>query len=71
MVEDIKIILLNGALSSEEALQFVEDPTTGGIVTFVGNVRNHSQGKEVHYLEFEAYDAMAIKVMNEIAQEMK
>ena len=71
MAEDIKITLLHTALSSEQALAFVEDPTAGGIVTFVGNVRNHSQGKEVHYLEFEAYEAMAIKVMDEIAQEMR
>lgn len=37
----------------------VEEPTRGGIVTFVGRVRNHHQGRETAFLEYEAYEPMA------------
>lgn len=45
-------------------------PENGGVVTFLGVVRNHSLGKEVSYLEYEAYQPMAEKVMAKIAQEI-
>lgn len=44
-------------------------PEDGAIVSFDGVTRNHSRGKEVLYLEYESYESMAIKVMQQIAQE--
>lgn len=43
----------------------------GGLVVFVGNVRNYNArvGKQVLRLEYEAYDAMAVKEMEKIMAE--
>jgi len=41
----------------------------GGLATFAGIVRRHSLGREVDYLEYEAYGPMAIRKMEEIAGE--
>lgn len=71
MEEKIKVILQKEALSHEEAIFYVEEDAAGGIVTFIGNVRNHSLSKAVNYLDFEAYEPMAIKVLNEIALEIR
>lgn len=46
----------------------VADPGVGGIVQFVGTVRNQTKGKKVLRLDFEAYEPMAIKEMTKIAE---
>ena len=42
---------------------------TGGVVTFVGTVRNRARGQAIEYLEYEAYPEMAEREMEKIAQE--
>jgi len=39
----------------------------GAVCTFDGCVRNHSHGRTTLYLEYEAYEAMALSKMREIA----
>jgi len=39
----------------------------GAVATFDGCVRNHSHGRATLYLEYEAYEAMALAKMQEIA----
>lgn len=51
-----------------KSLQTQED---GATVTFEGIVRNHSNGKKTLYLEYEAYQTMAIRKMEEIGAEAK
>jgi molybdopterin synthase catalytic subunit len=41
----------------------------GAVLLFLGVVRNHSEGREVGHLEYEAYAPMAERVMGEIALE--
>ncbi|GCC10941.1 molybdopterin synthase catalytic subunit 1 [archaeon] len=41
----------------------------GGIVSFLGTVRDFSKGKEVEKLEFEYYEGMAEKKLEEIRRE--
>ncbi len=48
----------------------VEAGDAGAIVHFLGVVRNNTEGREVSYLEYEAYPPMAEKKMAEIAQEI-
>jgi molybdopterin synthase catalytic subunit/molybdopterin converting factor small subunit len=45
----------------------LERPEDGAIVIFDGIVRNHSRGRKTRYLEYEAYEAMALKMMEELA----
>ena len=42
------------------------DPADGAVVVFEGTVRNHARGKEVLYLEYEAYEPMALAKLEEI-----
>ncbi|HVP28620.1 MAG TPA: molybdenum cofactor biosynthesis protein MoaE [Myxococcota bacterium] len=47
----------------------VAGPDAGGIVTFVGAVRDHARGRSVEKLEYEAYPEMAEREMDKIAAE--
>lgn len=42
----------------------------GAVVTFEGVVRDHSMGKPVLYLDYEAYEPMAMKMLHQIGQEI-
>jgi molybdopterin synthase catalytic subunit len=46
---------------------FVTDDFCGGISAFIGTVRNNTKGKEVLQLDFSAYEPMALKEMQKIA----
>lgn len=43
----------------------------GAVVIFEGFVRNHSHGRATLYLEYEAYEAMAVRKMEELGGEAK
>jgi MoaE-MoaD fusion protein len=43
----------------------------GAVVVFDGIVRNHSRGRRTLYLDYEAYEAMALKQMRELAFEAR
>jgi MoaE-MoaD fusion protein len=45
----------------------LERPEDGAIVVFDGIVRNHSRGRATRYLEYEAYEAMALRQMEDLA----
>jgi molybdopterin synthase catalytic subunit len=42
----------------------------GAVVTFLGLVRNHNLGRRVRYLEYEAYEPLALKAFERIATEI-
>lgn len=58
-------------LSIDEVALMVMHPQTGAVVTFAGVVRNVSAGKEVAYLEYEAYEEMALAKMRQVAGEAR
>jgi len=64
----ISIHITKDALDVDRCTDFVQDPTCGGIALFVGTVRNSTKKRAVHLLEFSAYEPMAIKEMEKIAQ---
>jgi MoaE-MoaD fusion protein len=59
------------APSVETVMGAVRGPGIGGVVAFVGLVRNRSQGKDVERLEYEAYVPMAEKVFVELCEEIE
>ncbi len=63
----INIQLSDIPLSADECTELVKDPSAGGVVVFVGTVRDQTKGKAVKRLEFEAYAPMAVKEMYKIA----
>jgi len=64
----IEVKILSTPLQVEVCTKFVQDDGAGGIAVFVGTVRNHTKGKTVRCLEFEAYESMAISEMKKIAE---
>jgi molybdopterin synthase catalytic subunit len=46
-------------------------PASGAIVLFSGDTRNHSRNREVLYLEYEAHEELAEKMIGEILNEAK
>ncbi len=67
----IDIQLLDKPLKPEDCQDFVTNDGAGGIVTFIGTVRNQTKGKAVVKLEFEAYAPMAISELHKIAEQAK
>lgn len=63
-----KVVLTMKPLDLASSIAFVSSETAGGLVHFVGTVRNHNKGKHVTKLEFEAFEPMAIKEMSKIAE---
>jgi molybdopterin synthase catalytic subunit/molybdopterin converting factor small subunit len=49
----------------------LERPEDGAVVIFDGMVRNHSRGRETKYLEYEAYEPMALKQLQQLAAEAR
>ena len=66
-----EIYITSDKLDSKACTDEVTYPGAGGIVVFVGTVRNQTNGKTVKHLEFESYEPMAIKEMQKIAYHAK
>ncbi len=47
----------------------VERPGHGAVVSFLGLVRDHNQGRAVSYLVYEAYEPLALKALERIVAE--
>lgn len=60
-----------GRLSLEDVYNLVDDPANGAIVVMSGMVRNQTDGKPVKSLEYQAYQPMALRVFQEIAEQIK
>ncbi|MGH8310125.1 MAG: molybdenum cofactor biosynthesis protein MoaE [Steroidobacteraceae bacterium] len=63
--------LRDRALSVDEALSFVTRPEAGGVVIFVGTVREQNEGRAVRLLEYEAYGSMAERELARICDELE
>lgn len=58
-------------LTAESVIRLVESPDCGAVTVFLGTARRVSRGREVEYLEYEAYPAMAIARLRQIADEIR
>ena len=59
--------LVREPIRVDALLDAVRDPGAGAVVLFLGTVRDHSRGRNVHHLEYEAYDTLARAEMTRIA----
>ena len=60
--------LTDEPLELDAVVREVARDEAGAIATFLGTVRNNSRGREVHHLEYEAYEGMAEEMMEELAR---
>ncbi|XP_026332836.1 molybdopterin synthase catalytic subunit 1 [Hyposmocoma kahamanoa] len=59
------------ALSVDTISDLVFDPSCGAVSIFVGITRDNFEDKKVVHLEYEAYEAMALKAMKAICEEIR
>jgi molybdopterin synthase catalytic subunit len=58
-------------LSLEKVYALADQPENGAVVIMGGMVRNHTNGRAVVALEYQAYEPMALKVFGQIAAQIK
>jgi molybdopterin synthase catalytic subunit len=58
-------------LSLDEVSRLVVQPHAGAVAVFAGVVRNVSGGKDVAFLEYEAYQEMAVDKLRQVAEEAR
>ena len=52
--------------------EIAQDASADGAITaFTGLVRNHNQGRSVTFLEYEAYEPLAVRALNRILEEAR
>lgn len=61
--------LIHERIAPHDIVPSLERPEDGAIVIFDGIVRNHSRGRRTLYLEYEAYEDMALSKLRELASE--
>ena len=61
--------LLDRPLDVSAVLERVRGPDVGGVVLFLGTVRERARGREIRHLEYEAYPEMAERELERIADE--
>jgi molybdopterin synthase catalytic subunit len=64
------ILLVHESIDPVALVDHVRTAADGGIVTFDGCVRDQSHGRRTLYLDYEAYESMAVAKMNEIAADV-
>src|SRR6266581_7277201 len=70
-VEENMYALIRKPIEMAEIVAQLKAPADGAVVVFEGIVRNHSGNRATLYLEYEAYEAMAIAKMREIGERMR
>jgi len=63
--------LTHDVMNPQALVELVQRDEAGAVALFYGNVRNHSEGRDVERLEYEAHETMAVAKMREVAEETK
>ncbi|MEM6436819.1 MAG: molybdenum cofactor biosynthesis protein MoaE [Cyanobacteria bacterium P01_D01_bin.115] len=58
-------------LALDEAYRQADDARNGAIVVMSGMVRDNTEGRAVSYLEYQAYEPMALEVFKTIANQIR
>jgi len=64
-------LLSDEPVSLDRVVEEVRSDDAGAIATFTGTTRVQSRGRTVTHLDYEAYEGMAEKVMEEIAESLR
>jgi molybdopterin synthase catalytic subunit len=58
-------------LDSDALVKVVGAKGDGAVVTFAGLVRDHNDGRRVQFLEYEAYEPLAVRALQRIVDEAR
>jgi len=59
--------IIRERIETVSIIEGIKRPEDGAAVVFEGIVRNHTRGRRTLYLDYEAYEEMALKQMEELA----
>jgi molybdopterin synthase catalytic subunit len=65
------IQIADKAIDIQACIDAAQSERAGAVDVFIGTVRNHNNKKEVVRLIFETYDTMAVKKMQELADQAR
>jgi len=66
-----RIPITRDRIDAAAILDQLKQPEDGAVVVFEGIVRNHSRGRRTLFLEYEAYEEMALKRLQGLVQEAR
>ena len=65
------IHITSDPLEPNSVTEIVRNNSNGAVITFLGTTRDSTDGKNVNYLEYEAYQPMAQNMIQQIFDEVK
>jgi molybdopterin synthase catalytic subunit len=66
-----RVAIVDQAIDVSALLAEIADPACGAVTLFLGTVRDVNEGRAVSGIEYSAYEAMALKEMERIANEVR
>jgi molybdopterin synthase catalytic subunit len=67
----LQVAVTSEPLESDALAALVDAKGDGAVVTFAGLVRDHNQGRHVQFLEYEAYEPLAVRALQRIVDEAR
>ena len=64
-----RVRIVRERITTQAVLELLKLPEDGAAVVFEGVVRNHTRGRRTLYLDYEAYEAMALGQMRALADQ--
>jgi molybdopterin converting factor subunit 1 len=66
-----RVRIVREPISTQDLVEDLKLPEDGAAVVFEGVVRNQTRGRKTLYLDYEAYESMALKQMESLAEEAR
>lgn len=66
-----QVAVTSEPLDADALIALVGAEGDGAVVTFAGLVRDHNQGRRVQFLEYEAYEPLAVRALQRIVAEAR
>jgi molybdopterin synthase catalytic subunit len=66
-----EVRIVREPIDADAVVRRLQRPADGAVVLFAGVVRDNSRGRRTLYLEYEAYEAMALQQMESLAAEAR
>ena len=65
------VSIIRDPIDIEALCRRAQHPQAGAVLIFCGNIRNHSEGRTVTMLEYEAHESMALRQMKAVLEAAK
>ena len=64
-----RCVIVREKIDTEKIVDEIKQPEDGAVVVFDGVVRNNTRGRRTLYLDYEAYETMALKQMHSLVEQ--